>query len=365
MLARNEEVEEAVQTITYIEKKFNQWFHYPVLFLNDKEWAPEFVAALNGTVSGEARFEVIPQRKWSFPDWLDPEEAKRQMESQQNSGVLYGGNESYHHMCRFYSGEFYTLEALKPYRWYWRLEPGVQYTCAITYDPFVEMAKRNKIYGYTIALWELSNTCPSLFRAIDEYRLEKKKPANPMWKALIKPSWAPWPLRRLLGRLGWEHRDRNGDSWNLCHYWSNFEIADLDFFRGREYQELFQYLDHTGGFYRERWGDASVHSLALHLLLPPEKLHHFSDVGYRHEPFFQCPGNAPGGQLNKIADVFGKGKYSPEISGRIGCRCECPDGRKRRHKGVCLAALQSPAASHRPTFSQKHWGKYPYSLNLP
>jgi mannosyltransferase len=51
-----------------------------------------------------------------------------------------------------------------------------------------------------------------------------------------------------------KHRDRKGDKWNLCHYWSNFEIADLDFFRGESYQELFQYLDRKGGFYHERVG---------------------------------------------------------------------------------------------------------------
>lgn len=48
------------------------------------------------------------------------------------------------------------------------------------------------------------------------------------------------------------HRDASGDAWNLCHYWNNFEIADLDFFRSKEYREFFDYLDRTGGFYRER-----------------------------------------------------------------------------------------------------------------
>ena len=33
--------------------------------------------------------------------------------------------------------------------------------------------------------------------------------------------------------------------------WSNFEIADMDFWRGDAYTAYFDYLDRTGGFYYE------------------------------------------------------------------------------------------------------------------
>lgn len=33
--------------------------------------------------------------------------------------------------------------------------------------------------------------------------------------------------------------------------WSNFEIADLDFWRGEAYTAFFEYLDQSGGFYYE------------------------------------------------------------------------------------------------------------------
>ena len=31
--------------------------------------------------------------------------------------------------------------------------------------------------------------------------------------------------------------------------WSNFEIANMDFWRGEAYSKFFEYLDETGGFY--------------------------------------------------------------------------------------------------------------------
>jgi Glycolipid 2-alpha-mannosyltransferase len=33
--------------------------------------------------------------------------------------------------------------------------------------------------------------------------------------------------------------------------WSNFEIADMDFWRGPAYTDFFNFLDATGGFYYE------------------------------------------------------------------------------------------------------------------
>jgi hypothetical protein len=89
--------------------------------------------------------------------------------------------------------------------------------------------------------------------------------------------------------------------------WSNFEIADLDFWRSPAYQDYFAHLDKSGGFYYEvrpgrpsragalsdtprgtqRWGDAPVHSLAVALLLPKSALHQFDTIGARRRRVFR------------------------------------------------------------------------------
>jgi mannosyltransferase len=171
------------------------------------------------------------------------------MRAQQQESILHGSDEDYHHMCRFYSGMFYDVPSLQKYRWYWRIEPEIDFTCLITYDPFVEMEKRNKIYGYTIALQEIGKTAPSLFRLVEQYK-EQHKVGTDIWKAILNASWLTWPFRKLLANFS--HHTRDGDSWNFCHYWSNFEIADLEFFRSKRYRDFFQYLDRSGGFYFER-----------------------------------------------------------------------------------------------------------------
>lgn len=63
----------------------------------------------------------------------------------------------------------------------------------------------------------------------------------------------------------------------------------MRFFRSKVYTEYFEYLDRTGGFYYERWGDAPVHSIAATFFLPKEEIHFFGDIGYRHSPYIRCP----------------------------------------------------------------------------
>ena len=104
MLARNEDVDGAVDSMRSVEERFNKWFHYPVVFLNDKEWSAEFKERLGEVVSGEVRFKVIPREMWGYPEWVDQGRAGKSMKKMQENGVMYAGKESYHHMCRFNSG---------------------------------------------------------------------------------------------------------------------------------------------------------------------------------------------------------------------------------------------------------------------
>jgi len=81
------------------------------------------------------------------------------------------------------------------------------------------------------------------------------------------------------------------------------------------------------------------------MLLDPEKVHHFEDLGYRHDFFFQCPANAQGGQRWE-SQLLGSDptytSWSPEQPGGIGCRCEC-DGAVTRNMGnYCLDRLKKP-----------------------
>lgn len=63
----------------------------------------------------------------------------------------------------------------------------------------------------------------------------------------------------------------------------------MEWLRSQPYLDYFDLLDHDGGFYYERWGDAPVHSIAASLLLNRDEVHFFDEIAYYHIPLTHCP----------------------------------------------------------------------------
>ncbi|KAJ2464842.1 alpha 1,2-mannosyltransferase 2.4.1, partial [Coemansia sp. RSA 2320] len=212
----------------------------------------------------------IPSEHWSYPDFINQTYAQECRQNLEKQGVFYALSESYRHMCRFNSGFFFRHPLLDELDWYWRLEPDVEYSCDIDYDPFLYMSRRGIKYGYTIALHEYPETIPNLWATAKDF-------------ISLQPEF----IRHANG-MQWLSDD-GGATYNGCHFWSNFEIGSLNFFRSKEYLAYFDYLDRAGGFFYERWGDAPVHAIAAALLLSKEEVHWFEDIGYYHNPWTNCP----------------------------------------------------------------------------
>ncbi|KAF8507780.1 glycosyltransferase family 15 protein [Gautieria morchelliformis] len=268
MLVRNEEVKGAVSSMKQMEDRFNRNFNYPWVFLNDVPFSEEFISRTSKLTNANVSYGVIPKSEWEPPEWIDSEKARIGREDLSRQGVIHAGG--YQNMCTFNSGFFYRHDLLKNYRFYWRVEPDVDFYCDLAYDPFLFMQDHGKVYGFTVSLYEFAATIPTLWDTVKNFTREHPDYVDPN-NALHFIS------------------DDGGGSYNLCHFWSNFEIADMDFWRGEAYSAYFEYLYRSGGFYYERWGDAPVHSIAAALFLPKDKLHFFSDIGYRHSVYTHCP----------------------------------------------------------------------------
>jgi mannosyltransferase len=336
-----------------IERHFNRWYGYPYVFLNDGDFDQEFKDTVINYTNAPVEFGKIDSSMWGFPDWIDHEVASEGIREQGDAAIMYGGMESYHHMCRFYSGFFYRHPLLLKYEWYWRLEPEIKYFCDITYDPFLKMKEANKTYGFTIAVKELRETVPNIFRYAAAYKRKKGLESKGLWEMFLEE---PHPekksdekpkddkfLEEILqnesgdGPAEVDPEAMEGEKYNMCHFWSNFEIARLDFFRSKEYEEFFEMMDRSGGFWMERWGDAPIHSLAAGALLSPSDIHYFRDFGYRHTTIQHCPANAPARQLPRIPYLelttedekkrIEEDEYwatpDPVKENGVGCRCKC------------------------------------------
>jgi mannosyltransferase len=105
MLARNSDMDGAIASVKSVQKQFNKNFNYPWVFLNNEAWSDEFIEKVIEAGAGATMvFETIPTNMWGYPEWIDRERAQESMEEMQRQRIIYGGIESYHHMCRFQSG---------------------------------------------------------------------------------------------------------------------------------------------------------------------------------------------------------------------------------------------------------------------
>jgi len=347
-----------IQSIKSIERHFNRWWHYPYVFLNDGDFDATFIDTIKNYTSASVEFGKINGSMWGYPDWVDHNVAKEGIRKQGDAAIMYGGMESYHHMCRFYSGFFYKHDLLMKYDWYWRLEPDIKYFCDITYDPFMEMISANKTYGFTIAVKELKETVPNIWRYASAYKRNNNLVSKGLWEMFVEnppdPPKKPLPeddpnykkpLPEEILQSEPSHRalpdidpeEMEGEKYNMCHFWSNFEIARLDWFRSKEYEDFFNTMDRSGGFWTERWGDAPIHSLAAGALLAPRDIHYFRDFGYRHTTIQHCPANAPARQLPRVPFLekttedekkrMEEDEYwatpDPVKENGVGCRCKC------------------------------------------
>ncbi|THH00574.1 hypothetical protein EW026_g1990 [Hermanssonia centrifuga] len=270
MLARNGDVDGAVRSVRELEDKFNHKFGYPWVFLNEEPFSDEFKRRVSNVISSSVQFGLVPKDHWYQPDWIDEEKAAANRTRMEQDNIIYGGSVSYRNMCRFNSGFFYRHPLLQQYKWYWRVEPDVHFHCEVDQDPFVYMEENDKLYGFTITMYEYHATIPTLWDTVKKFIAD-----NPQYVA--KDNAMAY------------QSDNGGDSYNLCHFWSNFEIASMDFWRGEAYSKYFEALDNTGGFYYERWGDAPVHSIAVALFARKDQIHFFDNIGYEHNPYTHCP----------------------------------------------------------------------------
>lgn len=224
---------------------------------------------------------MVPLEHWSAPEWLDVNLFVDSLEYLGIIGVGKGWMPSYRNMCRWNSGFFYKHARLLDFEYYWRVEPDCHFFCDIDYvspnasedchiieyaqDVFRFMRDNKMKYGFNMNILDDARSFASLWSRtrsfIDRY------------PHLLHPQ----------ADLDWLLDPHHGGDYNNCQFFSNFEIGDLSFFRGHENEMYFDWLDKSGGFFYERFGDAPIHTLSVAMFLPKHQIHFFRDIGYQHD----------------------------------------------------------------------------------
>lgn len=72
----------------------------------------------------------------------------------------------------------------------------------------------------------------------------------------------------------------------------DMEVLRLDWFRSDTYQDMFRYMDSTGGFWLHRWGNNPFRTFAVALLLEDDDVRSL-ELPYAHQDYCSCGAGAP------------------------------------------------------------------------
>jgi hypothetical protein len=119
----------------------------------------------------------------------------------------------------------------------------------IEYDIFDYMKVNEFVYGYRMCAYEME------------------------YNRYIAPWFNNWkrktPMKREITR-------------DLCGFYNNFFVADLQFFMSPEVRKYLKQIDRQGFVYRKRYGDLMIHATAVYGFADSDKIHRFLDFTYQH-----------------------------------------------------------------------------------
>ena len=232
-----------------IDRYFNHRYNYPIILFVDAEVSRDVRYFLMKSSDSELFFQDVV---FEIPDFV-------KVPSEEFMKVCpWPPHLGYRHMCRFQSSRVFSEPILQGITWYWRLDNDSELHAEIGYDLFQFMEKHNLLYGYTGITSDIEPCTLGIWETTKKYINDNN----------IKPIWFDrWPY--------------------LQQFYNNFEIGKIEFWKTKEVSSYLGHMDKTGGHYTKRWGDAPLHSLAVTMFMEQRQVHHFKDISYRHQDFYQ------------------------------------------------------------------------------
>ena len=101
------------------------------------------------------------------------------------------------------------------------------------------------------------------------------------WRRPRRLRRGTWPTTRACGRRC--SASTRAGKWDGSKFYTNFQLARLDYGRSEGYRRFFDHVDRNGGIFRHRWGNDPFAFLAASILLRDDQIVHFDDVPYLHQ----------------------------------------------------------------------------------
>ena len=260
VLLKEKDLDQFVITIRAFEAHFNSKHNYPYVILNQVELSHRFQQAISAQTNSTVEFGLIADRYWSVPDWIDRKRLQRSLKH-------IGFSLNYRHMCRFMSGYFFRHRLTLKYDYFMHIDRDSQFPCEWRYDPLFRLHHESSSYDFLMGNFERVFTMPTLWPSIRRWFIDQNQ------------SLAVDNSLRYVS----DDRGITLDISTPCIFYNNFEVASFSVFRSEQYFRYFDYLDRTGGFYYERWGDAPVHTYYIVHMLNKSDVKLFNDLAYTHQ----------------------------------------------------------------------------------
>jgi hypothetical protein len=157
----------------------------------------------------------------------------------------------YRHMCRFFAGEVFKRPELAEYDYVIRLDTDSFILGPLLY-PIEQMVKTGAVYGYRVINEDHESCYRGFYNAVSNFCYTHNVRMMPVTEGSV--------------------------------YYTNFEVYKMDRFKSGLYQDFYDYLDRTGGFFTARWGDHILRYTAVVGLRWPTTYFNFhyahAEVGY-------------------------------------------------------------------------------------
>ena len=296
LMCRNDDIHLLSIILGKFEKQFNSKFKYPYVLLNDQPFTDDFKKQASLLTNSTMEFGLIPKEHWSLPEWIDPVMLNYSMLTN-NINLAHGLDINYHHMCRYFSGFFFRHELTLKYDYYIRVDLHANFPCPIDVDPVRTLVDENKLYGFALSLHEDPWTIPTLWDKVKAYLNHTKDDYS-------KFNFVDQHMNKFGCQAAHCCLDRS-------QFYNNFEVAPFSLWRDKQFIEYFDYLDKTGGFYYERWGDAPMRSFYLITKIDRKRIRWLHEFSYGHYNLYNFPSDPV--ERSKCENVTDVDPWMPNV----------------------------------------------------
>ena len=244
------------KSLDLLYKNYNNQFKHDIIIFYDN-FKPFDIKSQIEISKGrkEIKFYNIPDNIWNNKTQIDKDKCVAI-----NKFAI-----SYRNMCKFYAINIFDICKKLNYKWIMRLDDDSFIHSKINYDLFNFMYNNNKLYAFRCFSTDGQQFIQDFPEFCSNYLITNNIQDN-MLKLFSKN----------------KNNNFNINNFNLIGPYTNFFIANIDFWTSQNVQKFLNIIIDCNYIYYKRWGDLIIHTAVIYMFLKPRNIHQFDDFIYEH-----------------------------------------------------------------------------------